>query len=292
VRTVTKDTFTAGIRLLSRPVMPLVSMLQFLYLTGPFATVAEVIDELPEPIETGRTRYEQPRAQLKSYLAILAGLEPLKRGVYQAGRAVVDEGGSPVDKLTAGTALIQQEVLAAELEGINSLLCSPCGCTLCCVGPDRDMAQEFFEIPLAAGELDLFPVARHDSAETRGRRSTDEEELQLDGLPFYRLPAPALIHWQNGWRLNLPKETVCPNLEQGTGRCRVYTQRPVVCRRPQIFPYMVEPLETATDGQQSYRIRQALLAITDCPYVGALRDEIAEYAAASELNLIFNRNKA
>jgi len=41
---VEKKDFQAGIALLGQPVLPLVSMVQFLYLTGPFATVAEVID--------------------------------------------------------------------------------------------------------------------------------------------------------------------------------------------------------------------------------------------------------
>lgn len=283
-----EEKFAAGVRLLSQPVLPLVSMLQFLYLTGPFATVAEVIAELPEPIETDRTVYANPRALLTSYLEILAGLEQVKPDAANLP-TVVDEAGRPVDQLTAAAALLQQRVLTAELEEINSLLCGPCRCTLCCVGPAAEMAQEFFEIPLAAGELDLFQVPRHDSDASRSRRATDEEELTVDGMPFYRLAGPRLVHWRNGWSLILPRQSTCPGLEPASGHCRVYAARPEVCRRPQIFPYLVEPL---ADSPGTFRIRQSLLAITDCPYVRALRDEIAEYAAASGLNLVLSRNKA
>jgi len=286
-----ENKFARGLHLLNQPVMPLVSMLRFLYMTGDFATVAEVVAELPEPIETDKTVYEHPRALLSGYLDSLAGLEELKREIFQDVK-VVDEEGNPVDPMTGGTALVLQKILAAELEHINSQLCSPCGCTLCCVGPDHDMEQEFFEIPLAAGELDMFPVVRHESEASRSRRAGDEDELLIDGQPFYRVAGPELVHWQSGWSLILPRGSRCPNLEEGTGRCMVYPERPDVCRRPQIFPYMVEPLDAGPDAKPAYRIRQSLLAITDCPYVGELRDEIAGYAAASELHMVFNRNKA
>ena len=41
-----------------------------------------------------------------------------------------------------------------------------------------------------------------------------------------------------------------------------------------------------------FRLRNTLLAVMDCPYVQELQDVIALYAAASELELIFRRNKA
>ena len=270
--------------------MPLVGMVQFLFVTGPFDRVAGVIDELPEPIETDRAKYAHPGKLLSGYLAILSRLEELKNGTVQE-ISVVDEENNPVDVHTAHTAIIQQEVLKQELESINSMLCGPCGCTLCCVGPDENMAQEFFEIPLSASELDLFRVERFDSEESRGTSAYADDELMCDGQPFYRRSSPALFHWKSGWSLILPKQSRCSNLQEN-GQCNVYEDRPEVCRRPQIFPYMIEPLEEKPDGRKMYRIRQSLLAITDCPYVQALRDEIAEYAAASELQLVFNRNKA
>lgn len=283
-----EEKYAEGVRLLRQPVMPLVTMLQFLYLTGPFTTVAEVIAELPEPIETDRAVYERPRELLSQYLDCLAGLEQVRQE-ESLPVTVVDEAGRPVDPLTAASVMIQQQVLTAELERINSLLCGPCGCTLCCTGPADGMAQEFFEIPLAAEELDQFAVNRLDSEETRRRGSLDENELRVGGLPFYRLEGPQLVHWRNGWSLILPRLANCPGLEPANGQCRNYAARPEVCRRPQIFPYAVEPLG---DQKTSFRVRQSLLAITDCPYVRELRDEIAGYASASGLELILTRNKA
>jgi hypothetical protein len=43
---------------------------------------------------------------------------------------------------------------------------------------------------------------------------------------------------------------------------------------------------------QSYRIRQALLAIVDCPFVRDVQNDVAEYAAASDLHLVLKENKA
>lgn len=286
---VSDDKFTEGINLLQQPIMPLVSMLQFLYMTGPFATIAEVIKELPEPIETDRTTYDHPQSLLSGYLDLLAGFEQLKEGTFQAPN-VVDEENNPVDPFTAGVVIIQQQLVTAELERINSALCGPCGCTLCCVGPEKSMVQEFFEIPLDAGELDLFAVDRCDNEASRSSLPLDEKELLWEAQPFYRVKNPTVFHWKKGWSLILPKSSLCPNLNDN-GQCRVYDDRPKVCRRPQVFPYMVEPLEVAEGEAQSMRIRQSLLAVTDCPYVRELKNEIADYAAASELHLLLKQNK-
>jgi len=287
---VKNDIFAEGISLLSQPVMPLVSMVQFIYLTGPFATVGEVIGELPEPIETGRARYENPRALLSGYLDILAGFEKVKEGAFTPP-VVVDEENNPVDGFAAALAVIQQQLLTAELERINSVLCGPCQCTLCCVGPVQSMAQEFFEIPLAGGELDLFTAGRCDNAASRNSLPLDDDELLWEGRPFYQVAEPALFHWKKGWSLILPRGSTCPNLND-RGQCRMYDDRPEVCRRPQIFPYMIEPLESVEGDAPAMRIRQSLLAVVDCPYVRALQDEIADYAAASELNLVLKQNKS
>ncbi|MCL7488858.1 MAG: hypothetical protein M8357_11885 [Desulfobulbaceae bacterium] len=284
-----REQFAQGINLLRQPVMPLASMVQFLFMTGPFATIGEVIDELPEPIETDRTCYETPRALLSAYLDILAGFEKVKEGAFPAP-AVVDEEDNPVDGFTAGVAVIQQQLLSVELERINSALCGPCRCTLCCTGPEQSMAQEFFEIPLDSGELDLFAVNRCDNDASRNSLPLDEEELLWEGRPFYRVAEPSLFHWQKGWSLILPRGSTCPNLND-LGQCLVYNDRPEVCRRPQIFPYMVESLESAEGDVPALRIRQSLLAVVDCPYVRELQDEIAEYAAASELHLLLKQNK-
>jgi Fe-S-cluster containining protein len=285
---VEKEVFAAGLALLRQPVLPLVNIVQFLYLTGAFATVDEVIAELPPDIETGFAVYDDGAACLAPYTDLLQPLVDLKAGKIPEER-VVDSEDNPVDAMTATAALVSQRILTRELERINSLLCAPCGCTLCCVGPEADMAQAYFEIPLLPGETAFFPLERIDSEASRARRIDAEQPLQLNGRDFYNRTEPVLVHWRHGWSLVLPKASRCPNLE-GSGRCLVYPDRPQVCRRPQIFPYMVEPVTAG--GAAAFRLRQALLGVVDCPYVRLLQDEIAAYAAACELEMIFRHNKA
>lgn len=283
-----KVALTEGLALLHQPVLPLVGIVQFIYLTGDFASVQEVIAELPEEIETGYTCYRDPAGALAPYLDLLEPLTALKAGTPPSEQ-VIDADGQPVDAMTATGVLVAQRILTRELERINSLLCGPCGCTLCCVGPEPGMAQRYFEIPLRVEETGLFPIGRVDSPESRAQRIDHEPPLQADGRDFFDRSEPVLIRWRPGWSLVLPKESLCPNLEEG-GRCRVYPDRPQVCRRPQIFSYVVEPVEEAEPSV--FRLRQTLLAVVDCPYVQLLQDEIAAYAAACELELLFRRNKA
>ncbi len=285
---INKELCQAGLDLLHKPVLPLLGIVQFLYVTGDFATVEEVIAQLPETIATSYATYENAAALLAPYAALMQPFVALKAGKGPEQLVVTSEG-EPVDAMTAVTALVAQQVLTHELEQINSLLCAPCQCTLCCVGPDAAMAQAYFEIPLQPGEADFFPLERIDSAESRTHRIDAEPPLQVDGRDFFNQPDPVLIHWQHGWSLILPRASRCPNLE-ALGRCRVYPDRPQVCRRPQIFPYMLESVEQS--GQSVSRLRQSLLAVVDCPYVRLLQDEIAAYASACELEMIFRHNKA
>jgi Fe-S-cluster containining protein len=285
---INKELCQAGLDILHKPVLPLVGIVQFLYLTGDFATIEEIIAQLPETIETSYATYEDAAVLLAPYAALLQPFVDLKAGKGPEQR-VVTSAGEPVDAMTAVTALVAQQVLTQELELINSRLCAPCQCTLCCVGPDADMAQAYFEIPLQPGEADFFPLERIDSTESQMHRVDDEQPLQVAGRDFFDGPDPLLIHWQHGWSLILPRESRCPNLEN-LGRCRVYPDRPQVCRRPQIFPYVLESV--AQEGQSVLRLRQALLAVVDCPYVRLLQDEIATYGAACELEMIFRHNKA
>jgi Fe-S-cluster containining protein len=285
---INKELYQAGLDGLQHPVLPLVGIVQFLYLTGDFATVGEVIAQLPETIETGYAVYEQAAAHLAPYVGLMQPLVDLKGGTGPA-QLVVNSDGAPVDAMTAVTALVAQGVLTQELTRINSQLCAPCHCTLCCVGPEASMAQTYFEIPLQSGEGDFFPLERIDTEASRTHRVDEEPPLQVGGRDFFDQSDPMLIHWQRGWSLILPQESRCPNLET-SGRCRIYPDRPEVCRRPQIFPYMVEPVER--NGESVLRLRQALLAVVDCPYVRLLQDEIAAYAAACELEMIFRHNKA
>lgn len=283
-----KELFSAGLDQLRKPVLPLIGIVQFLLVTGDFGSVEEVIAQLPETIETGYAVYKHPALDLAPYATFLQPIVDLKAGKGPEQRVVTGDGG-PVDAMTATSALVAQGVLTHELERINSLLCAPCHCTLCCVGPGAAMAQSYFEIPLQTGEAEFFPLARIDSAASRTHRVEGEPPLQVDGRNFFDRSDPVLIHWQHGWSLILPREKSCPNLAD-SGRCQVYPHRPQVCRRPQIFPYMVEPV--AVDGESVLRLRQALLAVVDCPYVRLLQEEIAAYAAACELEIIFRHNKA
>ncbi len=282
--------FADGVRLLGQPVLPLVSLVADLYLEGEAVSVAGVLAGLPGSLEVAGRVYDRPREALRGYRNILAGLEALRQP-DRADVLVVDENDQLVDPETGLRALVIQNVLTRELERINSLLCAPCGCTLCCIGPDGSMAQEFFEIPLTEAEAERFSLRRCDCEASRARRSGDPEELMLDGSPFYRAEEPLLVRWRTGWSMILPKLSRCPNLEEQTGRCLVYDTRPEVCRRPQIFPYMVEPLEEDPERTPVYRIRRSLLAVTDCPYVAELAGEIRGYGEACGLQVVFNRNK-
>lgn len=309
-----KEDLQDGLALLRQPVLPLASMVQFMYqLSGPGARVEDIIAEMTEPIATGYTVYTEPDKLLRRYLDQLQLLETLgtagterQPDELNAERKaeVVDESGQPVDAVTACTALINQRIVEAELEEINSRLCAPCNCTLCCVGPEQGMEQEFFEIPLQASETERFALPRHDTSESRTRLAldavTDDAVLQINGHPFYHgadadqygTGTPKLVHWRNGWSMILPKNSSCPALAQN-GRCNVYSQRPRVCRRPQIFGYILEPLElpVPTEPSKKYMMRNALLAVTDCPYVQFLQEEITAYAAACELECILQANK-
>jgi Fe-S-cluster containining protein len=283
-----KTALAAGLELLHRPVLPLVTIVQFFLVTGDFDSVEEVIGQLPEDIETGYAVYAHAAADLAPYTDLLQPLIDLKAGRVPEERVVTSDGES-LDAMSAISALVAQQVLTRELEQINSLLCAPCNCTLCCIGPDTSMEQDFFEIPLQSGEAEFFPLERIDTEASRAHRADEEPSLQVGGRNFYQRTEPVLIHWRHGWSQILPKTSRCPNLES-SGRCRVYPNRPQVCRRPQIFPYMVEPTEQ--NGQPVLRLRQALLGVIDCPYVQLLQEEIAAYAAACELEMIFRHNKA
>lgn len=287
---VQKENLKQGLGLLKQPVLPLVSMVEFFLLTGDFATVAEIVEQLPDPIETDYARYDQPAELLKPYLEQLETLLAIQQGA-EPPWPVITENGEEVDLTTAMTALVDQKILTMELEAINSALCEPCGCTLCCIGPDQSMEQAFFEIPLRESEADLFEVEKIETVAAQQCNAMDEPPLQVEGKDFFARTSSALVHWQKGWSLILPKMSSCPNLESQTGRCTVYTDRPEVCRRPQIFPYILEPV-TGEDGEIiAQRLRRTLLAVIDCPYVEVLQEEIAAYAAACELDLVIKRNK-
>jgi Fe-S-cluster containining protein len=289
-----RDPFAAGRARLTNPTLPLVRLLQLLYLTGPFETVAAVLDELPAPLDTGDFIYPHPGSLLRPYLPDLEEFERLKHQ-RPAAFSIYDEEGNLLDAFTAIELWVIQQILTRELEEINSLLCGACGCTLCCTGPEGSMRQEFFEIPLAPEELDLFALPRMASEESQKQTALSEPPLEVAGRPFYE-SGPGLYHWQTGWSLILPQGSACPQLDFKAGRCRTYRQRPDVCRRPQIFAYALERWLDGDTGAKgawlpAFTARRKLLAIWDCPYVRELNEEIAHYAEVSGLEPVFRKNK-
>lgn len=283
------DPFAPGRQKLHQPILPLVRLAQLLYLTGPFATMNDLLAELPAPLETDTAVYDQPAALLAPYLPILEACNPKESAGPAA--AIYDAAGEPLSGFEAAELWVGQEVLVRELEEINSLLCGPCGCTLCCTGPDQTMTQEFFEIPLAEAERGLFAVPETDSAASRWCTALSEPPLIVGGMPFYR-NFPGLYHWRTGWSLILPRGSACPLLATSSSRCRIYSERPTVCRRPQIFPYLLERLADPGHGAPTYVARHKLLAVWDCPYVREFKEEIAAYAGACGLEPVFKENKA
>lgn len=284
-----------GLARLASPILPLARLAGMLYLTGPFATLEELLAELNEPVETAGISYDQPAALLRPYLEAMRPFERLKHP-QQPSRLIVDENLQPAEQFTALDSWITQNVLAQELAEINSLLCGPCGCTLCCTGPVAEQAQEFFEIPLAESETGLFDLPLQNDEKTRAAAPDDEPPLMLNGAPFYASPA-ALYSWRRGWSMILPRGSRCPNLDADSGGCRIYPDRPDVCRRPQIFSYMLER-EPALDMEYEDRllpafvIRAKILAIWDCPYVQQFQEEIGAYAQLCGLEPIFKQNKS
>lgn len=284
--------FQAGLDRLSQPILPLVRLVQLLFLTGPFTSVSEVVAELNEPIETV-VRYEEPASVLAPYLDLMGEFHRLKAPA-PASYVIRDETGEPLPLMEAVDLWVTQQVVSRELETINSLLCGPCGCALCCVGPSPELRQLFFEIPLADAETGLFSLPQFDSPATQGLSADSEPPLTLDGHPFHERGA-ALYHWQNGWSLILPREAACPHLAADRS-CAIYPKRPQVCRRPQIFAYALERVtHSGTDRAEAipaFRQQGKILAIWDCPYVKRFQAEIAVYAERCELEPIFKENKA
>ncbi len=274
----------AGRERLRRPLLPLARMVHFFLATGAADSAAGVLAELPSPIETGQACYEEPAALLAPYLPLLDALTS-----EQAIAAVVlGEDGRPLDAAATRTALLWQQLLEGELEEINSLLCAPCDCTLCCTGPAPEMAQEYFFIPLQTEEGQLFSLPRLEMPPLAQRTSLEDLPSLLRDTA--QANVPALLSWHGGWLLSLPRGSACPQLL--ARRCQCYPARPRICRRPQIFPYLLEPQTgEAEDGTTTYRLRHGLRAVSDCPYVAALRDDIANYAAACELTLYYGPNK-
>lgn len=287
-----KSIYEAGLQRLRHPVRPLLSIVEFILHTGAFTSAQEVLEMLPETIETETALYNRARQHLQPYLPELEQFCNPQTEASDTLPLVLGPDGESLGFTETLAALLEQRVLEKELEQINSLLCGAHNCTLCCTGPDASMRQQYFDIPLRNGEEALFAFAK--PAQT-GFSDTARQTLETiaAGLNTSCNDAVLARHLQ-GYSLVLPKHARCPALDSA-GRCSIYEKRPQVCRKPQIFPYLLEQEKEeglADTGKTVFRLRNTLLAVMDCPYVQELQDDIALYAAASELELIFRRNKA
>lgn len=277
--------------MLRQPILPLVRLVQLLYLTAPFETIQDLLAELTEPINTGTVLYDEPQTLLLPLLDVLQNVERLKNQEPLPWR-ILSETGDALDPIEALDAWVAQEILHRELEQINSQLCAPCNCDLCCTGPGSHHSQDFFEIPLTPPETKLFHLPHIDTSQSRQINAQSEPPLLRGNRPFYSTGA-ALYHWHTGWSLILPRNSSCPGLETEKRICLMYEERPDVCRRPQIFPYMLEAAAAPDSPEKPifYR-RQKLLAVWDCPYVRQLQEEIAAYAQRCDLEPVFRENKS
>jgi len=282
------DQFQAGRTLLKNPLLPLARLVQILFISGPFSSVATVLAELNEPIETNTSRYDDPQAVLMPYLDILEEYQRLKNGKSLPCQ-ILDSDNNPLDSMEALDLWVSQKLLTRELETINSLLCAPCGCTLCCIGPNDSADQSFFEIPLTREETAHFSLQCYDTDESQKLTPYSDTIFEVQGKPFYA-GSPAVFHWQTGWSMILPKKSSCQKLLDN-GRCTIYPDRPDVCRRPQIFPYILE-VANSSEKNKTFIVRRKILAIWDCPYVQQFKNEIAAYAEICELEPVFKENKA
>ncbi len=280
----------SALNMLQNPVWPLCRLTLMLYLTSPYSELKKIIFELPKKIELEDITYDTPVDILTPYLDELSYIEVVKNDNYSRKKLIpkiLSEDGQELDLLERVIYFIQQNIIDKELESINSYLCRPMNCTLCCIGPKKDALQEFFEIPLLEKEIGLFALDVIEDDKSIYMTPYDEPPFLIEDKPFYFHP-PKIYRWSYGYSLILPKGTKCPNLDT-QGRCIIYKRRPVVCRKPQIFSKVIDRDIKVKDS--FWQIRKSILAITDCPYVLATKDKIISYANKNELDCVFMQNK-
>ncbi len=275
------DSWILALDLLRQPIWPLIRLVHMLSLAGGYDTPKDLINDLPSPLDTGSLVYEDPRQKLYNYLDVL---EPLVLGKIPSQK-ILGNDSEELDPIEKSLIFCHQMVLERELETINSLLCGPCNCHLCCIGPGAHDKNFFFEIPLRQDELRLFNVDVISTQASKSMSPYDDNSLFINGVPFFEL-GPIIIEWKRGHSLILSRESRCQNLDASLG-CKVYSTRPITCRRPQIFAYVIE--EDSKSG--TFQFQGKLLAILDCPYVPELRREIHQYASLNELDVILTKNR-
>lgn len=278
----------AGLQHLKTPLWPLTKLCILLYLTSPYQTWEELLQALPQELSVDNTIYKAPASKLTPLHLNTQWLGLLKNGKNSTELpTVVNERNDILDMFSTVLCLIKQHVMQMELETVNSLFCSSMKCSLCYEGPKSNAIQEFFEIPLQPKELSLFTLKIVETPFQGGFDPYSTDTFQIDGKPFYLLP-PAIYHWRHGYSLILPKGAVCQHLSQNM-RCNIYEKRPDVCKRPQIFAYV---MEQPPNKPHIAIERNTLLAVTDCPYVRMLENELERYAVLNEVTLMLKPNKA
>ena len=249
----------------------------------------ELARELPDSLELSGIVYENPHKLIESVADVLEGFASIKN---ERDTKLLPKirgcDGQELNLLDAAIALTKQKILEHELEIINSFLCGPRRCTLCCTGPTQSSRQEFFEIPVLKEELALFDLPLIDLHESRMTTANAEPELKIDGVSFYKKYPAAVYNWATGFSLILARGSRCPHLKD-SGTCNIYSMRLKICRKPQIFPVVIEE---RNEGQKELVKRDVILAIWDCPYVRDLKTEIMTYAIFCGLDCIFKENKA
>lgn len=297
-----------GTALLRRPLVPLTFLVSHLFLTTSLRSVEDAVSKIKDNIALEGVVYRNPRSILNDYLDVLEPYEKLKRGELKTGqRLVVDRDMKPLDPLAGIILEIKQEMVRRELSRINSALCAEHHCIICCCGPIEGEENLYFELPLADEELRVFDLPRIDLPPTRATNASTEPPCLVDGQAFYAGP-PALYRWREGWSLILSRGSLCPNLNVDTGRCLAYSERPEVCRLPQIFPVVLEkvfdpaavarltaannlPMERLSDKDHYFVAQEKILAVWDCPYVQAHKKDIVRFAELSSLEPVFRKNK-
>ena len=270
-----------ALALMEGPIWPLVELVKMLYLAGGYQDIDLLFSQLPDPIEMEHATYNNPVERLAPYKEMISAFF----SANDLDVTIKDEMGEILDPLMAKESLLRQKIIEQELETINSLLCTPMGCDLCCIGPTPQEKNLFFEIPISEEELDLFQVEKISTDASRSSLSAHEPPLTIGGREFYRC-GPCVIEWMSGHSLILPRGTRCPQLNDN-GRCLIYNERPKTCRKPQIFAYVVEK----DSKLGNFTFRNKMLAILDCPYVKILKNKIYLYASLCNLDLVVSPNR-
>ncbi len=289
--------------MLKAPAWPLCNMAVMLFLAGPYREFEALLSDMPEELEIASITYQNPAKILTNHLKFLKIFETFKLssiennicssrnrekkasiGPYGPVNIISPEGRC-LEPFDAASCRAKHNIIDRELETINSLLCSPCRCTLCCTGPSTDAQQEFFEIPLLQDEIHLFDLSVINSSKSQESDPYSGDPLKINNKPFYHTRS-AIYNWKSGWSMILTAGSSCPALSKN-GTCLVYERRPLVCRKPQIFSAVLEP-----KSGEDYLLKNSLLAVWDCPYVRHLKNEITGYAAMCETDLILKSNKS